>query len=349
MAGCAGICTGASGCLGFDWSATSGSGAAARGPCRARFPLVPAAAPPAGFTSDPGGVCGNITGGTDTQGTACYRKLAPPPYTCPLPPPPSGMVVVLHGALPGVGPDQWAKPSAAHGGGRRPGGWAAPQQAPSPPAPPLWSTAYRLAPNNYNFPAGGGNFSLPAVDRGATGLPGAAGLADADLAAMLTGIYGSAVGCLCTYPGLASGGPGGPALGLAATTIDRPGRGYSGSYNFFDPDNFLTLSAILAAADPYLDRQVRRVLEQSGGSLKPGTGELAHHFEGGSPVYTALSGATMPGPNAFWLRTCLRYAESTGDVAWLKGYLPTLRLGLSYLTGMVNSTIGLLRSSGSLF
>lgn len=29
-----------------------------------------------------------------------------------------------------------------------------------------------------------------------------AGLVDDDLAAVLTGIYGSAVGCLCTYPGM---------------------------------------------------------------------------------------------------------------------------------------------------
>eukprot|EP01051_Picozoa_sp_SAG22_P020543 SAG22_NODE_4194_length_1351_cov_3.504792_1_plen_51_part_10 len=35
--------------------------------------------------------------------------------------------------------------------------------------------------------------------------------------------------------------------------------------------------------------------------------------------------------------TCHACYNSTGDVAWLKGYLPTLRLGLSYLTGMVNS------------
>lgn len=82
-------------------------------------------------------------------------------------------------------------------------------------------------------------------------------------------------------------------------------------------------------------------------------------------------------PEAIWfgrLRTCLRYAQSTGDINWLRSYLPTLRHGLGYLTGMVrqptvfdcrpsgcvcvkvwgrwlqvNSSVGLLRADGSLF
>ena len=113
-------------------------------------------------------------------------------------------------------------------------------------------------------------------------------------------------------------------------------------------DNFLTLSAVLGAGDPFLSLQVRRVLEQSGGSLGP-DGEVPHHFAGDQPVYSALSGATMPGPNSFWVRSCLRYAQYTGDVAWLRTYMPTMRLALGYLQGMVNGTIGLLRAPGSLF
>eukprot|EP01045_Picozoa_sp_COSAG04_P016143 COSAG04_NODE_1325_length_7211_cov_23.584505_3_plen_222_part_00 len=136
--------------------------------------------------------------------------------------------------------------------------------------------------------------------------------------------------------------------GFAATTIDRPSYGYPGMFNFFDPDNFLTLSAVLGAGDPFLSSQVRRVLEESGASISA-TGQVPHHFEYGSAVFSALSGATMPGPNSFWIRTCLRYAQYTGDLPWLRGYLPQMRHALGYLRSMVNSSVGLLRSSGSLF
>ena len=52
-----------------------------------------------------------------------------------------------------------------------------------------------------------------------------AGIADQDIEALLTGIYGSAVGCLQTYNGSVVAGQ---DLAMAATTIDRPGRGYAG-------------------------------------------------------------------------------------------------------------------------
>ena len=196
-----------------------------------------------------------------------------------------------------------------------------------------WRTSWVLTPLNRNFPAGG----LPAYPPTAAG-NGSSGLPDDDVAAMLTGIYGSAAGCLVTAGG----------SGFAATTIDRPSYGYPGMFNFFDPDNFLTLSAVLGAGDPFLSSQVRRVLEQSGASISA-TGQVPHHFEYGSAVFSALSGATMPGPNSFWIRTCLRYAQYTGDLPWLRGYLPQMRHALGYLRSMVNSSVGLLRSSGSLF
>ena len=40
-----------------------------------------------------------------------------------------------------------------------------------------------------------------------------------------------------------------------ATTIARPSRGYGGNYNFFDPDNFISLSAMIYSGDPYLQGQ----------------------------------------------------------------------------------------------
>lgn len=50
-------------------------------------------------------------------------------------------------------------------------------------------------------------------------------------------------------------------------------------------------------------------------------------------MFSALSGATMPGPNSFWVRTCLRYAEYSADLPWLRRYIPTMRRGLNYLRG----------------
>lgn len=105
---------------------------------------------------------------------------------------------------------------------------------------------------------------------------------------------------------------------------------------------------VLWTGQPYLASQVRRVLEKSGSALSS-SGEVPHHFADGFPTYSALSGASMPGPNSFWVKTCLRYAHATADIEWLRGYLPTMRRGLGYLRGMWNRTIGLIRAPGSLF
>jgi hypothetical protein len=108
--------------------------------------------------------------------------------------------------------------------------WAAPAHNNDHSAPLIhtttnWSTWYQLAPNDRNFPAGGVLSAIP-------------GMVDADIEGMLTAIYASAVGCLVTYDGQVDGSG---ALAMAAATIDRPSYGYPGMYNFFYPDNFLTL------------------------------------------------------------------------------------------------------------
>ena len=101
------VCAAAPGCAGFDWRGTLLN--RTHGDCRARFPVTPAKAPPAGYTVDSTGSCANITGGTGSIGTACYSRLAPPaPFTCPLPPPPSGLVVVLAGHLAAT-QDSWSQ------------------------------------------------------------------------------------------------------------------------------------------------------------------------------------------------------------------------------------------------
>ena len=147
------------------------------------------------------------------DGTRCFRKLPQPRYSCPLPPPPSGFVAVLAGSI-GETLDTWAAPvySNIH-------------IAPLICNGANWSTWYQLVPNDRNFPAGGVRSSIP-------------GMPEADIEGILTGIYASAVGCLVTYDGQVEESR---ALAMAATTIDRPTYGYPGMWNFFDPDNFLTL------------------------------------------------------------------------------------------------------------
>lgn len=45
-------------------------------------------------------------------------------------------------------------------------------------------------------------------------------------------------------------------LGQIATTIARPDRGYGGTYNYFDPDNFISMTALIYSGEPFLQEQV---------------------------------------------------------------------------------------------
>jgi hypothetical protein len=118
-----------------------------------------------------------------------------------------------------------------------------------------------------------------------------------------------------------------------ATTIARPDRGYGGTYNYFDPDNFISLTAMIYSNNKYLQDQAIRcvhppplhtlcvhpppshtslfsVVKRSGQFLKTTgdkfNGQLPHHFQGTTPTFTALSGATQTGPNTFWTKTALQ-------------------------------------------
>ena len=81
----------------------------------------------------------------------------------------------------------------------------------------------------------------------------------------------------------------GQTLGQIATTIARPDRGYQGTYNYFDPDNYISTSAILLSMEPYLQAEVKKVLLRNGDMMNKTTGQLPHHFEGGEK----LRGATI--------------------------------------------------------
>jgi hypothetical protein len=84
---------------------------------------------------------------------------------------------------------------------------------------------------------------------------------------------------------------------------------------------------------------VRLVVERSGAFLggdgAVAAGQLPHHFEGTSPVFQALSGEVQTGPNVFWVLSALNYAKSSRDFAWLKGYMPKLRLASEFLFGLL--------------
>ena len=146
-----------------------------------------------------------------------------------------------------------------------------------------WKTEWIVAPNDRNFPSGS--------------LTTGPNLPIADLEALMTGIYASSPGCLCTYDNEVVNGE---RVAQIATTIARPDRGYSGTYNYFDPDNFISLSALIYSGDEYLQRQARDVLMRSGAFLRVSddnlNGELPHHFVKDKPTYTALSGAIQTGP-----------------------------------------------------
>ena len=95
-------------------------------------------------------------------------------------------------------------------------GWSA-APATSPPAAGLtWTTDKLLTPNDRNFPAGG--------------LSTGPNLPERDLEALLTGVYGSSPGCLCTFDNEVKDGE---RVAQIATTIARPDRGYGGTYNYF--------------------------------------------------------------------------------------------------------------------
>ena len=186
-----------------------------------------------------------------------------------------------------------------------------------------WSTTMRVGVNDRDFPTArvAGDIGVP-MD---------------DLHGAMTGIYASPVGCLNTHVNAVADGE---AVGQIATTIARPDYGYSGTYNYFDPDNFISTSAMLYSYEPYIQAEVRKVLERSGSFLLP-TGQLPHHFEGTTPTYQALSGEIQTGPNVFWVLSCFNYAKTSGDLEWLNGYMPTLRNATNFLYDLIDDEIHL--------
>eukprot|EP00981_Chlorochromonas_danica_P009789 scaffold2822_cov192-Ochromonas_danica.AAC.2 len=108
-----------------------------------------------------------------------------------------------------------------------------------------WQLALSLLPNDFNFPAHA--FAKAASAVSSREVPSLR-----DIEAYNLAVYGSVVGCLQSYYK--------GQKGIIAPTISSPDVGYSPDTNFFDPDNFLSLSALLYSDDSYLLDQVQEVL-----------------------------------------------------------------------------------------
>jgi hypothetical protein len=111
-----------------------------------------------------------------------------------------------------------------------------------------WAYSASFVPNNYDFPA----YSLSDVSRQPD-------MPFQDLRTYMTGVYGSPAGCLQGYYEGHNG--------TIAPTISHPDVGYEPDTNFFDPDNFISLSALMYSGDSFFLNEVRRVLERTGETM----------------------------------------------------------------------------------
>jgi hypothetical protein len=153
-----------------------------------------------------------------------------------------------------------------------------------------WTTKWKLYPNNYDFPV----YPLSLTARQMKD-----GIAFRDLRTAMMGVYGSGMGCLQSYfenrdgtiaPTIANcapkdnpfqppqGGTSAPTAkptespSIIPTESPVPGPtyappmdcyGYYPNTNFFDPDNYITLSAMLYTGDKYVINEARKVIERT--------------------------------------------------------------------------------------
>lgn len=156
--------------------------------------------------------------------------------------------------------------------------------------------------------------------------------------AFYTAVYGSAAGCLGSYL----------QNGSAYPTLACPGRAYGELYTFFDPDSWSTVATLSFSGDPYLENEARKILELSESYLKS-DGQIPHHFDAGTPVYVAISGASQTGPNIFWLLGAVDYVTGTGNTAWLNGHYGNLKKAADWILGFYDANRKLLKVNGPLW
>lgn len=187
-----------------------------------------------------------------------------------------------------------------------------------------WNTDDQIAVNDHDFPVATlstrPNLPLP------------------DLESIYTAVYGSSVGVLDTFAN----------PGEVAVTLAAPTRSYGGLYNFYDPDTWETVNALVDSGDPYLISQARTLIEKSGAAILP-SGQVPHNFAGDQPTYVAISGATQTGPNIFWIEAALAYANGSGDRPWLAAHIDQIEQALGYLTSMYDPSLELVKAPGPLW
>jgi hypothetical protein len=126
-----------------------------------------------------------------------------------------------------------------------------------------WDYTMSLGPNNMDFPVYPVPFAQLNSARAAstssssseTGVPLLPVMPELDMRSFLTGVYANPVGCLQSYYDLRDG--------TIAPTVSHPDVGYSPNTNFFDPDNYISVSAMMYSGDPYLMKEVKKVIERT--------------------------------------------------------------------------------------
>ena len=201
-----------------------------------------------------------------------------------------------------------------------------------------WSDSFSFTVNNHDFPIWSDADSILPVAGSSVSLAEM----QKDFVAFMTGIYASPVGNLCTHVNEVAQGE---TVGQIATTIATPQRGYSGNYNFFDPDNYLSISAMLFSGNPIVQAETLKILKRNGDYINA-QGQMPHHFQGTTPIYEALSGEVQTGPNIFWILTCIQYAKLTQDLGFIRGYLPVLRKSSKFLTNLITHN-GVVKGMGT--
>ena len=84
-------------------------------------------------------------------------------------------------------------------------------------------------------------------------------------------------------------------------SLTRKASLFSAEYLFWDPSGFFHIANLLASGEPRLIDDARRILDTVAAAQRP-SGMLPHHFNGAEPTFVAISGATLPATNLFWLK-----------------------------------------------
>jgi hypothetical protein len=235
----------------------------------------------------------------------------------------------------------------------------------------IWEFSLTFLPNDYNFPV----YPL----RGVSPDLSSASLPFLDLQTILTAIYTSPVGCLQSYYQ--------DQEGIIAPTIAHPDIGYSPDANFFDPDNFFSLTAMLYAGDDFLTGQVKQVLRRTASTMcgigddqdpsycdlcrqrmhhrgylsqrhsrlygakasSSRSGQLMHHFIDLVPTYLSIAGSEQLGPNIFWSLTVSRYVSLTQDTAFAAEIFPYIDLSTKFILSFIDTDKDLVVAPGPLW